>query len=83
MRFPVAQSKSIRFQKPGMAERGHRMDGWPLPAMLYARPEILSSQILFRLYISPLEETIKQGPPCMYKCMQNNHITQMHTLKIL
>ena len=71
----VVQSKSTCFQNPELStiENGHQLDGWPLHATASATVlgfvptlRFLWSQILCRLYGSPLDETINQGPPPVY-----------------
>ena len=48
-------------------ERGHQMDGWPLPARLCARPEVSPESNCVRTHKSS-NETINRGVPCVYTC---------------
>ena len=66
----MAQSKSTRSQKPSPSRSSvvtiwmgdHYVLGF-VPTQ-----RILRREILYRLYKSPLDETINWGPPCAYAC---------------
>ena len=66
----VMQSENtpLESQQFSMIKCHHHINGWPLPWGFAPTPRFIWSQILYRLYKSPLDETMYRGSPCVYKC---------------